>query len=287
MQVEQRLSPPDKRLLRAARSLYHNQQAKAIAEARIDRAAEALISYLGLTGLATARFGLFEVSVVEGQLQVAKLPGHDAEQLVLPEMGVVEHAVHDAAPFITYGTPAHVAPHVQTVRHADQVSFLAPEEAALMHELRQLTARAAAIYDRTRPHTGYPESGVKFSSGSEVYLFLKSAMADLPREQLRVLTVNLKNQLINEYLLYQGTLNATTIRVAEIFRPAIIDNAYAILVAHNHPSGDPSPSHDDIATTRQLSQAGDLFDIRVLDHVIIARNGYASMRERGHLPPLG
>lgn len=286
MQTEQRLSLTDKRLLRAARSLYHNQQAKATAEARIDRAAEALISYLGLTGLATAQFGLFDVSVVDGQLQVTKLPGHDAEQLVLPEMGVVEHAVHDAAPFITYGTPAHAARRVQTSSHADQVSFLAPEEAAFMHELRQLTARAATIYDGTRSHPGYPESGVTFSSGSEVYGYLKPAMADLPQEQLRVLTMTLKNQLINEYLLYQGTINTTAIRVAEVFRPAIIDNAYAVLVAHNHPSGDPTPSPDDIMTTRQLSQAGDLFDIRVLDHVIIAHNGYASMRERGHLPPL-
>ena len=153
-----------------------------------------------------------------------------------------------------------------------------------MHELRQLAARAATIYDSTRPGTGYPESDVTLTSGAEVYAYLRAAMVDLPQEQLRVLTMTIKNQLIAEYLLYQGTLNATTIRVAEIFRPAIVDHAAHIIVAHNHPSGDPAPSHDDIATTRQLTQAGDLFDIKLLDHVIVARRGFASMKEQGHIP---
>lgn len=285
MPTEYRLPAPDKRLLRAARSLHHNQQAKEIAEARIERASEALISYLGLFGLAAARFGLFDVMLVDGQLTITKLPGHDAEQLVLPDMDVREPVVHDAAPLVAYGAPPPHLHRAQPDMHASQVSFLAPEEAAFMHELRQLTARATSIYDSTRPGAGYPEFGPTFTSAAEVYTHLKDAMADLPQEQLRVLTMTLKNRLIGEYLLYQGTLNATTIRVAEVFRPAIVDHAASIIVAHNHPSGDPTPSQDDIATTRQLTQAGDLFDITVLDHVIIASRGFASMKERGHLPP--
>lgn len=153
-----------------------------------------------------------------------------------------------------------------------------------MHELRQLTVRAATIYDHARPGETAAEPGVMLTSGAEVYAYLRAAMVDLPQEQLRVLTMSIKNQLIGEYLLYQGTLNATTIRVAEIFRPAIVDSAAHIIVAHNHPSGDPAPSGEDIATTRQLAQAGDLFDITLLDHVIVARRGFASMRDQGYLP---
>jgi DNA repair protein RadC len=284
MPTEQQCLPPDKRLVRAARSLYHNREAKEIAEARIERASDALVSYLGLAGLATARFGLFDVVLVDGQLTVTKLPDNDAEQLVLPEMEAGEHAIHEAAPLVAYGALPPQLHRLQPAPPATQVSFLAPEEAAFMHELRQLAARAVTIYDSTRPGTGYPESSPVMSSGAEVYAYLRAAMAELPQEQLRVLTMTLKNQLIGEYLLYQGTLNATTIRVAEVFRPAIVDHAAQIIVAHNHPSGDPTPSQDDIATTRQITQAGDLFDIKLLDHVIVARRGFASLKERGHIP---
>jgi DNA repair protein RadC len=225
------------------------------------------------------------VALVDGQVQVTKLPGHDAEQLALPEMAVGEHAVRDATPPIAYGSSWHEHHCPQPATHTAQVSFLAPEEAAFMHELRQLAARAATIYDSTRLGVGYPESSPLITSAGEVYAYLRADMVDLPQEQLRVLTMTLKNQLIGEYLLYQGTLNATTIRVAEVFRPAIVDHAASVIVAHNHPSGDPTPSQDDIATTRQLTQAGSLFDITLLDHVIVATRGYASLKERGHIPP--
>jgi DNA repair protein RadC len=76
-------------------------------------------------------------------------------------------------------------------------------------------------------------------------------------------------------------LNSSVVRVAEVFREAIRCNAAAIIVAHNHPSGDPTPSPEDIRVTRDLRQAGTLLDIELLDHVIIGAQRYVSMKERG------
>jgi DNA repair protein RadC len=78
-----------------------------------------------------------------------------------------------------------------------------------------------------------------------------------------------------------GSLNASHIRVAEIFRDAIKRNCAAVIVAHNHPSGDPSPSPEDVGVTRQLIEAGDLLSIEVLDHLIVGQHRFVSLRERG------
>lgn len=95
--------------------------------------------------------------------------------------------------------------------------------------------------------------------------------------------LNTKNHVINNWRhsLYKGSLNSSVVRVAEVFREAIRCNAAAIIVAHNHPSGDPTPSPEDIRVTRDIRQAGTLLDIELLDHVIIGAQRYVSMKERG------
>jgi DNA repair protein RadC len=80
---------------------------------------------------------------------------------------------------------------------------------------------------------------------------------------------------------YVGSLNASHIRVGEVFRDAVRRNCAAIIVVHNHPSGDPAPSPEDVAVTRQLVKAGALLDIEVLDHLIVGQQRYVSLRERG------
>jgi DNA repair protein RadC len=80
---------------------------------------------------------------------------------------------------------------------------------------------------------------------------------------------------------YQGNVNTSVIRVGELFREAVRINCAAIIVAHNHPSGDPTPSPDDIQVTEQIVQAGKLLDIEVLDHLVIGRQRYVSLKERG------
>jgi len=74
------------------------------------------------------------------------------------------------------------------------------------------------------------------------------------------------------------------VRTAEVFRPAVVQQATAVIVAHNHPSGDPTPSVDDHALTRQLAEAGSLLGIRLVDHIVIAASGFYSFRESGQMP---
>lgn len=106
-------------------------------------------------------------------------------------------------------------------------------------------------------------------------------MAGLVQENLWVILTDTRNRVIGIERLYQGSLNASTVRVGELFRAAIIRNAASILVVHNHPSGDPTPSPEDIGLTRAVVQSGRLLDIQVLDHLVIGRGRYVSLKERG------
>lgn len=114
-------------------------------------------------------------------------------------------------------------------------------------------------------------------------------LADLFREKLRyetqenfaVALLNTKNQVIRTLTIYKGTLNGTPVHPREVFRPAIVEHANSIAIAHNHPSGDPTPSKEDIALTELLVKTGDILKIPVVDHVIIADNRYCSFREKG------
>ncbi|HEY0755011.1 MAG TPA: DNA repair protein RadC [Ktedonobacteraceae bacterium] len=105
-------------------------------------------------------------------------------------------------------------------------------------------------------------------------------MTYLDHEQMRVLALDTKNQVLDNVTLYRGTVNSSVLRVAEIFRPAITRNCPAILICHNHPSGDPTPSPEDIEVTEQLVQAGKLLEIELVDHLIIGNHKYISLKER-------
>jgi len=117
-------------------------------------------------------------------------------------------------------------------------------------------------------------------SPRDVADLLMAEMQDLPQEQLRVLVLNTKNVVMDVVTLYQGTLSASPVRAAEVFRPAIVAHAASIVVVHCHPSGDPTPSPEDVATTTALVRAGQLLDIEVLDHIIIGKGRYISLKER-------
>ncbi len=106
----------------------------------------------------------------------------------------------------------------------------------------------------------------------------------LEQEQLRVVLFDTRMHVIAMPVIYVGNLNSTIVRTAEVFREAIRQNASAIIVAHNHPSGDSSPSPEDVSVTRAIIQTGQLLDIEVLDHLIISGNGgqtFVSLKERG------
>lgn len=106
-------------------------------------------------------------------------------------------------------------------------------------------------------------------------------MSTLDQEQLRVIMLNTRNHVLGVKTIYQGSLNSSQVRVGEIFRPAIKHNAAAIIVAHNHPSQDCSPSHCDVSITKAIIEAGKLLDIQTLDHLIIGGNSFVSLNRRG------
>ncbi len=105
-------------------------------------------------------------------------------------------------------------------------------------------------------------------------------MSALEQEHLRVILVDTRNRVLKIEEVYHGSLNASQVRVGEIFKTAIRQNAAALIVVHNHPSGDPTPSPDDIALTRAIVEAGRLLDIDVLDHIVIGLNRFVSLKER-------
>lgn len=100
------------------------------------------------------------------------------------------------------------------------------------------------------------------------------------QEHMFVLTLNTKNKLIAKHLISLGTVNSSLVHPREVFRPAIADGASSIILVHNHPSGDPSPSSNDIAITKKIIEGGKLLEINVLDHVIVGKTNL-SLRECG------
>ena len=110
---------------------------------------------------------------------------------------------------------------------------------------------------------------------------LMMEMALLEREELRLASLNTKGKVIAIETVYKGSLNSAVVRVCEILRVPIIQNAASFILIHNHPSGDPTPSPEDVRVTQMIVEAGALLDIDVLDHLIIGRNRFVSLKERG------
>lgn len=169
---------------------------------------------------------------------------------------------------------------------ARQVSFLAPRSAALMHLIRENLRLLAELASTSEVALlGAARDGWKVHGPADVASYLTTELADLAQEQLRIVCLDTKNRVLATELVYQGGLNATVIRLADCFREAVRLGAAAIVLVHNHPSGDPTPSSDDVRLTAEAGRAGDLLGIDVLDHLVIGRDGYVSLRERGLYVP--
>ena len=113
---------------------------------------------------------------------------------------------------------------------------------------------------------------------------LIAEMSFLDQEHFRVLLLNTKNQVLGITEVYKGNVNSAVIRASEVFQEAVRSNCPAIILVHNHPSGDPTPRPEDVQVTRQLIEAGKLMVIKVLDHVVIgqaASGGFVSIKEHG------
>lgn len=278
------------RLVRAARSLDRSRRLKAAAQEREEKALATLTVHLAQTGQTQAVLGLFEILLEGDGLRIRRLAAAPGAQLTLPQFApelddpgghphVAEQLIGAYAPTLYAAPASHQSPAAYDLPR--QIHFLAPEDARLLHFLEDMADRARSL---TSAHYRAPEGGeLRITGPADVAALLSSRMVDLPQEQLRLLTLSIKNDLLGEHLVYQGTLNSAPVRPAEVFRWGLADNAAAMIAVHNHPSGDPAPSSADLQITRQLAEVGRAMEMPILDHVILARKGWVSLRERGFM----
>ena len=125
-----------------------------------------------------------------------------------------------------------------------------------------------------------PEERFQIRAPQDAANLLIPLIGHQEQEHFVVLYLDTRNRVMDREVLYKGSLNTSLVRIAEVFRGAIRRNCAAIIVAHNHPSGDPSPSPEDVALTRRLVEAGKLVEVEVLDHVVIGQGRFVSLRER-------
>jgi DNA repair protein RadC len=153
-----------------------------------------------------------------------------------------------------------------------QVAGVGPAKAARLVAAFELTRRLRA---RT------PGARVVLGSPAAAYAAFGPLMEDLPREVFRVALLDAQNGLLCDRVISEGTLSASLVHPREVFKPAILEPAASVILLHNHPSGDPTPSREDIRLTRQLVECARLLDLRVHDHLVIGRGRFVSLAERG------
>ena len=125
------------------------------------------------------------------------------------------------------------------------------------------------------------EAGAAIRSPEDVHRHFHASLRDLRHERFLVVLLDGRQRVMRWTLISQGTLTSSLVHPREVFRPALRDAAAALILVHNHPSGDPAPSCEDREITRRLVQAGEILGVKVLDHVIVAERGYCSLREEG------
>jgi len=156
-----------------------------------------------------------------------------------------------------------------------EISGIGPLTVARLRAALELGLRVAAQPSEQRP---------QIRGADDAAELLIPQMCRLEQEHFKMILLDTRMYVIDIVTLYVGSVNQQVIRVAEVFREAIRHNATAILLAHNHPTGDASPSPDDLSTTRAIIKAGHLLDVEVIDHLIISGRGqhaFVSLKERG------
>jgi DNA repair protein RadC len=157
-------------------------------------------------------------------------------------------------------------------RELTRIAGLGEAKVAQIKAALELGRRAASISQQER---------IAITSVQDAVRLLLPQFVDEEQERFVVVLLDTKHHVLGTIALYRGTLLHTAVRPAEVFRDAVRANCRAVLVAHNHPSGDPSPSAEDIALTAQLVQGARLLGLELLDHIIVARDSAVSLREKG------
>jgi DNA repair protein RadC len=146
---------------------------------------------------------------------------------------------------------------------------------------RRAARLIAAVELGRRVASAWPADGWRIRAPADLAERLLPAMGHLEREELRSVLLNTKNTVTGMVTVYVGNLAGSSVRVGEVFRDAVRLQAAALVVVHNHPSGDPSPSAEDLRITRELAEAGRLLDIELLDHLVIGHGRWVSLRALG------
>lgn len=127
------------------------------------------------------------------------------------------------------------------------------------------------------------QPGDRFTRSEEVFRHYHERLRERKKESFFTLLLDSKNRLIREVQVSEGSLNASIVHPREVFGPVVRESAAAVLFVHNHPSGDPTPSREDLEITSRLKQVGDLMGVRVLDHIVVGNGSYVSFADRGLL----
>lgn len=162
-----------------------------------------------------------------------------------------------------------------------QVTFIPPDEATVVRLVQENLRLLADLRPAYRSAICRARELEPLTSPDQIHRLLGPEMADLPQEQLRVVLLDTRNRIIDVVLVYQGNVSSAVVRMAELFRDAIVANAPAIVLIHNHPSGESDPSEQDIQLTKQAAEAASLLGIQLLDHVVIGHGRFASLKDRG------
>ena len=177
---------------------------------------------------------------------------------------------------------------MKTENHEGAVAAVPPTspEQVLLEALRsnlsllgELTMRYAV---ETKPERPPDPPGI--TEPRDVKSLLGPEMSGLAQEQLRVLLLDTKKKVVGQRVIYQGNISSAIVRPAEVLRPAVVAAVPSIVVVHNHPSGDPYPSPEDVDATEKIAEAAKLLGIELLDHVVIGGDRFVSLAERGLVP---
>jgi len=143
-------------------------------------------------------------------------------------------------------------------------------------------SQIAAVFELARKLEGFTdEPKRKIRSPADVYSLLYPKMREHKREKLVALLLDTKNNVTREETVSIGSLNANIVHPREVFKAALMESSASVIISHNHPSGDPTPSREDIAVTEKLVEGGKMLGIDVLDHVIIGDGRYVSLKDEG------
>jgi DNA repair protein RadC len=162
----------------------------------------------------------------------------------------------------------------------DKLSFCSLNELQKIKGIGKAKAcQIIALFEFNKRHNLAKTNGKSINRTKDVFDYCSPKLSSLDKEYLMVLHLDSKNRVLKDEIISIGTLNNTLIHPREVFKSAIKESSNSIILVHNHPSGDPTPSEEDKEMTKRLFDAGDLLDIKILDHVIIGKDEFYSFRE--------